>query len=84
MEALILVGLVVFVALTVGLLMYRLRGGTASPPPVWLLVALLVLIVVFLGVGVLLRSWLNVATFALLGLAYGAMLMSALRARRSA
>ena len=84
MEGMILVGLVAFVALTVGLLMYRLRGGSTVAPPVWLLSALLALILVLVVVAMLARSWLNVATFSVLAVMYGAMLLSAIRARRSA
>jgi uncharacterized membrane protein YoaK (UPF0700 family) len=84
MEALILVGLVVFVTLVTGLLMYRLRGGSVGRPPLWLLIALLGLMLLLLLVSALLRSWLTVATFALLAISYVAMLVDALRRRRSA
>ena len=83
MEALILVGLVAIVAVTVGVLMYRLRVGNAWRTSVPLLSAVLALVVILLLVSLLMRNWINVATFSLLGTTYGLMLRSALRARRS-
>lgn len=83
MEALLLPGLVLFVAVSVGILMYRLRGGRLPAPPPWILAVALAIVVTILILAVLMRSWMNVAAFALLTVLYGLMLLQALRARRA-
>lgn len=83
MEALLLLGLVLFVALWVGVLMYRLRGGKLWSPPLWILAVFVSVLVAILIFAILMRSWWSVVTFSLMTVAYGLILLQALRARRS-
>lgn len=83
-EALLLVALVAIAALFVAALMYRLRfEGEPRPLAPWIPAVLLTIAAAGLMVAFTVGNGWNVATFALLTVSFGALLLQALRARRS-